>query len=31
MTGQYVPFVRFGVHPATTMDEAENFIRHLTG
>ena len=31
MTEQYVPFVRFEIHPATTMDDAEKFIRHLTG
>ena len=31
MTEQYAPFVRFEIHPAATMNEAEQLIRHLSG
>ncbi len=31
MTEQYAPFVRFEVHPAASLDEVDELIKHLTG
>jgi hypothetical protein len=31
MTEQYAPYVRFEVHPAASISEVDELIKHLTG
>ena len=31
MTEQYAPFVRFKIHPAASLSEVDELIKHLTG